>query len=110
DGVNLDSKDHKSHLAYPDLVMEGSCPLGFDSRVLSLYYETIWNTSAFRLLDGSFLLSNGDRTGFSYYSDFLNRWNIEVLQQAITSCTNLSGRLEDCSIFNIQLEQSTGQC
>ena len=63
DGINLDAHDHKSHLAYPDLVIEGNCPEGYKSRVPSLYYETIWDTSVFQYLDGKFLLSNGDFTG-----------------------------------------------
>jgi hypothetical protein len=63
DGIHLDAHDHKSHLRYPDLVMQGICPKGFRKRVPSLYYETIWNTSVFQYLDGNFLLSNGDLTG-----------------------------------------------
>lgn len=63
DGVNLDSHDHKSHVAYPDLVMEGKCPRGFESRIPALYYETIWDTLAFKHVSGKFLLSNGDYTG-----------------------------------------------
>jgi hypothetical protein len=63
DGANVDSFDHESHLAYPDLVMDGDCPTGYGSRVPSLYYETIWDTTFFRDRDGRFLLSNGDLTG-----------------------------------------------
>jgi hypothetical protein len=59
----IDTPDHKSHLAYPDLVMEGTCPKGFTSTLPGLFYETIWNTSAFLYSRGIFRLSNGDPLG-----------------------------------------------
>ena len=29
DGISLDANDHESHVAYPDLVMEGTCPADY---------------------------------------------------------------------------------
>ena len=110
DGVNLDSIDHQSHVAYPDLLMEGQCPEGFFTRLPSLYYETIWDTTLFKGVDGQFLLSNGDTTGLGYHGDFLNGWEIDVLQEAIDSCKNLSGRVEDCPPFRIQSLNASSSC
>jgi hypothetical protein len=62
-GVSLDADDHRSHVAYPDLVMEGMCPAGYETRIPALFFETIWDTSVFRNISGHFLLSNGDHTG-----------------------------------------------
>jgi hypothetical protein len=62
-GVSLDADDHKSHVAYPDLVMEGMCPEDYETRIPALFFETIWDTSVFRNISGHFLLSNGDQTG-----------------------------------------------
>jgi hypothetical protein len=62
-GVSLDADNHKSHVAYPDLVMEGICPADYETRILALFFETIWDTSVFRNISGHFLLSNGDQTG-----------------------------------------------
>lgn len=62
-GNDTDSENHKSHMAYPSLVMDGVCPDGFETRTPSLFYETIWNTAAFDGEDGQFLLANGDPTG-----------------------------------------------
>ena len=62
-GKDLDSPDHKSHMAYPNLVMSGDCPSGFETRTPSLFYETIWNTYAYNGVEGEFVLSNGDPTG-----------------------------------------------
>ncbi|EMD66404.1 hypothetical protein COCSADRAFT_353631 [Bipolaris sorokiniana ND90Pr] len=63
DGISLDANDHESHVAYPDLVMEGTCPADYQTRVPALFFETIWDTSVFRNVSGRFLLSNGDLAG-----------------------------------------------
>jgi hypothetical protein len=63
DGVNPTSPDHKSHVAYPDLVLNGNCPDGFDVKLPGLMYETIWATNAFAGVPGEFVISNGDTQG-----------------------------------------------
>lgn len=59
-------KDHKSHVAYPDGVMTGNCPDGYDRRLVSLFFETIVATDLYKGRDGRFVLSNGDPTGMSF--------------------------------------------
>jgi uncharacterized protein DUF1996 len=63
DGKNTDSEGHNKHVAYPDLVMNGNCPPGFDTRLPGLFYETIWDTHAFVGKPGKFVISNGDVLG-----------------------------------------------
>ncbi|KAI1917975.1 hypothetical protein LOZ61_000089 [Ophidiomyces ophidiicola] len=109
-GKDLDSPDHKSHVAYPDLVDNGVCPEGFDKRIVMLMYETIWNTNAFKGLPGEFVFSNGDPTGYGYHGDFIEGWQETVLQNAIDQCTNLSGRVEDCPLFKLQSEDDQRKC
>jgi hypothetical protein len=124
-GVALGADGNKSHVAYPDLVMEGTCPEHYDARLPALFYETIWDTAVFRNVPGHFLLSNGDQTGkkipflsalphmppgSSYHGDFQNGWNTDTLQQAIGSCTNSSGLIEDCSVFSLQSPAQASQC
>lgn len=58
-----DSDNHKDHMAYPDLVNGGTCPEGFEKRVPSLFFETIWDTYAFKDAKGQFVFANGDPTG-----------------------------------------------
>jgi hypothetical protein len=70
DGLNLDSADHMSHVAYPasgTFENGGPCPSTHPVRLPQLFYETIWDTTKFndRSLwptDGSqpFVWSNGD--------------------------------------------------
>lgn len=60
---DLDSPNHRDHVGYPDLVMNGRCPPGFPVKLPGLFYETIWATNAFVGKAGQFVLSNGDING-----------------------------------------------
>ncbi|OIW29994.1 hypothetical protein CONLIGDRAFT_575792 [Coniochaeta ligniaria NRRL 30616] len=110
DGKNLDSPNHKSHVAYPDLVINGNCPSGYDVRLPGLFFETIWETDAFSGVNGEFVISNGDIQGFGYHADFIMGWPQDLLQQAVDTCTNESGEIADCPLFNIQSEQDQTSC
>jgi hypothetical protein len=106
-----DSDDHKSHVAYPNLVKEGKCPEGYDVNYPFLFFETIWATNAFAGEDGEFALSHGDPTGSGYHGDFIMGWESEkFLQSALDTCQNDSGRIEDCPLFNIQSDSEAGKC
>jgi hypothetical protein len=111
-GKDVTSADHKSHVAYPNMIDGGKCPEGFPVRLPSLFYETIWNTNAFKGKAGQFVFSNGDPTGYGYHADFINGWNIDTLKAAVNDCTNPSGRVEDCQHFtsNLQTEAEQGTC
>ncbi|KAJ5926718.1 hypothetical protein N7516_008491 [Penicillium verrucosum] len=109
-GKDSDSDDHKSHVAYPSLVMDGTCPEGFETRLVSLFYETIWDTYAFKGVDGYFALANGDPTGYGYHGDFMQAWDSGVLQEAIETCTSETGVIDECKIFDIQSENEQRQC
>src|SRR5258708_3236802 len=72
DGVNLDSADHKSHMAYPSQGDNGDCPSSHPVQLIALFYEIWYAVSPFNQLTdgGRFVLSNGDPTGmFSASSD-----------------------------------------
>ena len=56
-------EDHKSHVAFPDNVMTGNCPEGYDRRLVSLFYETIIATDRYKSKSGKFVFSNGDLKG-----------------------------------------------
>ncbi|KAL0943425.1 WSC domain-containing protein [Colletotrichum truncatum] len=109
-GKDKDSPDHKSHMAYPDLVIDGTCPEGFETSVPNLLYETIWNTYAFKNRAGRFVISNGDTQGYGYHGDFMSGWDEDFLQSAVDTCTNMSGRIEDCPVFSLQSESQVKQC
>ncbi|CAG9954043.1 unnamed protein product [Clonostachys rosea f. rosea IK726] len=110
DGVNTDSGNSKDHVAYPDLVMNGNCPETHPVRLPGLLYEVIWETQALVGRDGIFVLSNGDPSGFGYHADFIMGWEPGFLQEAIEICTNASGKIEDCPIFNVVDEATAREC
>lgn len=106
-GVDVDSHDHKSHMAYPDLVKDGKCPEGYEHRLVSLFYETKYDTQDFRGVDGEFVLATGDPTGCGYHGDFIQGWEPDFLQQAMNGCTNPSGEVTDCPLFTSNPDAST---
>ncbi|RLN59907.1 hypothetical protein BBJ29_001912 [Phytophthora kernoviae] len=83
--------DHKSHVAYATGLDGGACPAGW-KKMVKIFYETFYNVAQYDdEWDGDqhpFVLSNGDRTGFSFHGDFLNGWDIDVLQAAVDQCTD----------------------
>ncbi|KAF7717450.1 Uncharacterized protein PECH_000381 [Penicillium ucsense] len=109
-GKDTDSPDHRSHVAYPTLGNGGTCPKGFETRLATLFFETIWNTYAFKDHDGYFTLANGDPTGYGYHGDFMNGWETGVLQKALDTCTDPSGEVEACGIFELQDDSAQGKC
>ncbi|TEY44679.1 hypothetical protein BOTCAL_0347g00100 [Botryotinia calthae] len=108
--AGVTAPDGKSHMAYPDQLTDGTCPEGFDTRLVSLFYETIWNTAAYKSTDGQFVISNGDPTGYGYHGDFIMGWDEDFLQEAVDTCTNDSGEISDCAIFDIQDVSVYGSC
>ncbi|KAL2257868.1 hypothetical protein VTK26DRAFT_9068 [Humicola hyalothermophila] len=109
-GKDISSPDHKSHVAYPSLVINGDCPKGFDVKLPGLMYETIWATNKFIGKPGEFVLSHGDVQGFGYHADFISGWDEKFLQAAVEQCTNPSGKISDCPIFTLQSEADQRKC
>ncbi|KAI5811394.1 WSC-domain-containing protein [Peziza echinospora] len=103
DGKNLDSPDHKSHMAYPSGVNSGSCPASHPVRFISIFYEVMWDVNEWKdkWVDGKwpFVLSNGDPTGYAFHGDFVNGWHVDVLQKAIDNCEDNSGDIKKCPYF-----------
>jgi hypothetical protein len=114
DGQNLDSPDHKSHMAYPSQYNSGFCPPSHPKRFISIFYEVIWNTPDFANMwygdQQPFVWSMGDDTGYGYHGDFVNGWDVPTLQKAVTECTANSGKVEDCPVFDFFTDDVTNGC
>ncbi|GLB44190.1 putative protein with domain of unknown function (DUF1996) [Lyophyllum shimeji] len=95
DGENVDSLDHKSHVAFlstgPD---NGTCrDPRFPVTIPRIFIEVYWNTQVFDKFrheamtpSQPFVFSNGDPTGYGYHADFINGWEPDVLQRAVNEC------------------------
>lgn len=111
DGVNLDAPDHISHMAWPSGGVDGGeCPATHPVRLVSLFYEFIYNTQNFPFNDPQYptwVLANGDTTGYGFHGDFLNGWpaynnGTNILQKAIDGCNDnngVGGELQNCPPF-----------
>jgi len=88
DGVNLDSANHKSHVAYPAIgnFDGGVCPKSHPVALLSIFYEFFFDTSSYNDTD-RFVFANGDTTAYGFHGDFINGWtNLTALQTAHETC------------------------
>ncbi|KAI1079785.1 hypothetical protein F5B20DRAFT_590325 [Whalleya microplaca] len=114
DGSNLDSPDHKSHMAYPSGVDTGFCPQSHPHRFITVFMEVTWNVDDFKDQwygdEQPFIFSNGDPTGYGYHGDFVNGWDIPTLQTAINECTDDSGVVERCSAFQFRADADMAAC
>lgn len=61
-------------------------------------------------MPGTFMFSNGDPTGYGYHGDFQNGWSVDLLGNAIQQCTNPSGELKDCPLFELQSQEEGAKC
>jgi hypothetical protein len=83
DGKNLDSPDHKSHMAYDE---GGTCPSTHPVKIpeiaMNLHYD-VTRTTNLRLSSDNY--SNGPG-GFSGHADWINGWNEDVLNMVVNNC------------------------
>ncbi|KAL7424676.1 hypothetical protein Q5752_000360 [Cryptotrichosporon argae] len=111
DGVNLDSDDHQSHMAWPSGGVDGGdCPDSHPVHLVSLFYEWIFEVQNFPFNNASYptwVLAPGDSTGYAFHGDFISGWpedinGTNVLQDAIDQCnadSGVGGELDNCPPF-----------
>lgn len=83
DGINLDSPDHKAHMAYSD---NGVCPSTHPKQIpditVNVHYQ-VNGTDNLRLASDNYL---GGRGGYSGHADWWNGWNEDVLNVIVNNC------------------------
>ena len=81
DGRNLDSTDHKSHMAYP---VNNACPASHPVVVPKLRqvmrYPVNGNPAGFRLASGA---------GYTMHGDFFNAWPEAEMARRVTDCIRI---------------------
>ncbi|OAG35369.1 hypothetical protein AYO21_10440 [Fonsecaea monophora] len=86
DGVNLYKTD-QSHVAYLSGMDNGICPPTHPKLLPHLFFEVIYSVNSVdQSKGGMFVFSQGDTTGYGFHADFLNGWDVDVLDSAIDQC------------------------
>jgi hypothetical protein len=89
DGVNLDSPDHKSHMAFP---VRNACPASHPVALPSISFIIIYpvtssdDTRRWRLSSDNY--STSLPGGYSYHADWFNGWRPDVKDQWTRNCIN----------------------
>lgn len=90
DGVNLDSPDHRSHLTYNKVTVNGVkfCPASHPVRLPGLSVFGLWIPDGLDALRLGYRLSSdtGTQQGESLHADFWNTWNQSELERVTTTC------------------------
>ncbi|KAF8151010.1 hypothetical protein B0H34DRAFT_628672, partial [Crassisporium funariophilum] len=113
DGKNVDSPNHKSHVAFrsegPDT---GKClDPNFPVTLPRIFLEVYWGSGQWDKFrseamnpEQPFVYAYGDATGYGNHADFFNGWEPGVLQKAVDGCNcNIYGDFSCCvekGIFN----------
>ena len=113
-GKDVDSLDHKSHVSYPTQYNNGYCPDAFPVHMVSIFYEILYDTNLFaNQWNGTqhpFVFSNGDATGYGLHGNFLNGWDVNVLQNAVDNCNDGSGQVSQCAAVTTYTASECQQC
>jgi hypothetical protein len=89
DGVNLDSADHKSHMAYP---VKGACPVSHPVALPTLAVRLRWKTAR-GIPSSQLALSSGGQ--LSMHADFWNAWTPAAMQWLVDNCLNATKNCTD---------------
>ncbi|KIW15968.1 hypothetical protein PV08_06018 [Exophiala spinifera] len=86
DGSNL-YLEESAHVAYLSNIDSGSCPPSHPVSIPGLFFEVLYFTNNIdQSGGGEFVFSNGDTTGFGFHADFMNGWDMDVLDNAVENC------------------------
>ncbi|TFK22731.1 hypothetical protein FA15DRAFT_504932 [Coprinopsis marcescibilis] len=124
DGKNLDSPDHRSHVAFQSgevnpsigaIAHNGPCPSTHPVSVPIILYEIYWDTRPFNSMwpkDGGqpFVLSQGDPTGYGQHGDYLFGWEGDSLQRAMDNCLDGFGTPESCRELTVLSDAEINRC
>jgi hypothetical protein len=102
DGRNLDSPDHKSHMAYPvyrNPPQRSTCPASHPVPIPEIteiidYPVTATSAPAFWRLSSD-MYGPSLRGGFSAHADWMNGWDAATMNTLVTQCLN---KALDCGV------------
>jgi hypothetical protein len=88
DGENLDSSDHKSHMAYP---RDGACPSSHPVAIPAITMNVLYanpngSSAGWRLASDMYDASLPP--GFSAHADWMEAWDPEIVETFVERCLN----------------------
>lgn len=98
DGVNIDSANHRSHMAYGN---PESCPPTHPVLLPSIGFNVLWKiplgvtTANWKLSD----TMGGTTSGYSFHGDWVNGWDVDIEERWLDNCVRAS---IDCHSNNLQ--------
>ncbi len=104
-GDDYNPSDPSAHMAYPEGDPRGgSCPSSHPKRLPHLFIENFFNIDevAGSVKADSFVLAQGDNTGYGMHADFFNGWEDGALPDLLSTCPQPEFGNEDvgtCSNF-----------
>ena len=88
-GDDFNPSDPNAHVAYPEgNPRGGSCPSSHPIRLPHLFMENFFDLDSLagKVKPDSFVLAQGDDTGFGSHADFFNGWDDGALPQLLSTC------------------------
>ena len=87
DGINLDTPDHQSHMAYP---VKGVCPADHPVALPMLEFKISYPVGGMNL--STLRLSSGG--GSTWHADFFSAWGLPTEEALVTQCINGGGQCD----------------
>ena len=90
DGKNLDSPNHKDHMAYPDNGCPASHPVPIPEITLNMNFDikTANQTASWRLASDNYAKTSPG--GYSGHADWVNGWDEPTMAGIVRNCLNQS--------------------
>lgn len=88
-GEEFDPANPSAHYSYPEGdVQAGPCPSSHPIRLPHIFIENQFDLHSIvdKVKPNSFVLSQGDSTGFGWHMDFFNGWDTGAIPELMKSC------------------------
>jgi Domain of unknown function (DUF1996) len=89
DGVNLDSPDHKSHMAYASNGCPSDHPVALPNISYEIHYDVTDSTQASRWRLSSDNYNASLPAGYSAHGDYFMGWDAATMNTIVAKCLNL---------------------